>query len=163
LAWAIPIATLIRKPKQIHQNKPTPMQTQLSSVITTALTGVLALGLAASAFAQEKKVDPTGTWTWSFTTPNGNTINQSLKLKLDGDKLTGAVVGRQGREAAIEEAKLTGNEVSFQVKRERQGNTLVTKYKGKISGDTIKGTIESNAGGENRTRDWEAKREAKKD
>jgi hypothetical protein len=132
-------------------------------MITTALAGFLAIGLAASAVAQDKKVDPTGTWTWSFTTANGNTITQTLKLKLDGDKLTGTLIGRQGRETAIEEAKLTGNEISFQVTRERDGNKTVAKYKGKISGDAIKGTIESNFGGENRTRDWEAKKEAKKD
>ena len=55
-----------------------------------------------------------------------------------------------------------GEEISFQVSREFNGNKIVQKYHGKISGDTIKGKIESPGrdGGEARSRDWEAKRKA---
>jgi len=139
------------------------MQT-LNRLIGIAVLGLLSLGITA-AKAQEKKdkVDPTGTWTWSVTGQGGNSFSQTLKLKLDGDKLTGTVLGRGGQETAIEEAKLTGNEVSFQVTRERNGNKITSKYKGTVSGDAIKGKIETPGrdGGEARTRDWEAKKEAK--
>ena len=69
--------------------------------------------------------------------------------------------GRNGQETAIEDGKYKDGEVSFQVTRERQGNKFTIKYTGKVSGDTIKGKIETtrdgNAAGQ--PRDWEAKRE----
>src|SRR5262245_28927048 len=70
----------------------------------------------------QNKADPTGTWTWSFTTQNGQTIDSTLKLKLDGDKLTGVYVGRNNQETPIENAQFRDGEVSFQVPRERDGN-----------------------------------------
>jgi hypothetical protein len=120
------------------------------------------LALTVSA-AEDKKVDPTGTWKWSFTSPNGNTMSQTLKLKMEGEKLTGTVTGRNNQETAIEAAKMTADELTFQVTRDRNGEKIVSKYKGKVTADTIKGTIESNWGGENRSREWEAKKEVKKD
>ena len=43
---------------------------------------------------------------------------------------------------------------SFQVTRERDGNKIVIKYSGKISGDTITGKSENG----DRSRDWKAER-----
>ncbi len=137
------------------------MHKHLRMLIAGVVAGFLAIGLATSASSAEKKSDPTGTWKWSVTTKTGS-MEQTLKLKLDGDKLTGNMIGRNGQETAIEEATLKGDEIAFQVTRERGGNKMVSKYKGKISGDTIKGTIEMEAGGKTRpARDWEAKKEAK--
>jgi hypothetical protein len=136
-----------------------------------SLVGLVAcalLTLGATAQAQDKKADPTGTWKW--TTPsqnNGQPRASTLKLKLEGDKLTGTYTssGRQGgqpTDTAIEDGKLKGDEISFRVTREFNGNKFVSKYNGKISGDSIKGKIESDRGGETQTRDWDAKREAAK-
>jgi hypothetical protein len=115
--------------------------------------------LLTSARADDKKANATGTWKWSFTTPNGQTINSSAKLKQEDDKLTGAVIGRDGKEAKIEDAKIDGNNISFQITRERMDQKITVKYSGKISGDTITGKMEFNFGGEDRSMDWEAKRE----
>jgi hypothetical protein len=49
--------------------------------------------------------------------------------------------------------------VSFTVTRERDGNKFVSKYSGKLEGDTIKGKIETERGGQTRSVDWVAKRE----
>ena len=65
------------------------------------------------------------------------------------------MVGRNNQETAIEEATFKDNEVAFLVTRERNGQKNVTKYKGKLDGDVIKG--KSERGG--KERDWEAKRE----
>ena len=111
--------------------------------------------------AEDKKADPSGTWKWSFTGQGGQTRETTLKLKLDGEKLTGTVSGRGG-ETAIAEAKLKGEEISFQVTREFNGNKVTTKYNGKISGDTIKGKMEFERDGQAQSRDWEAKRAAEK-
>jgi hypothetical protein len=114
----------------------------------TALVGLAFMSAVAS--AQEK---PEGTWKWS-TERNGQKMESTLKLKLEGDKLTGTVSGRNNTETPIEEASFKDGEVKFQVTRERDGNKIVTKYSGKISGDTLTGTI---AFGE-RSREWKAER-----
>src|SRR6185295_5313356 len=89
------------------------------------------VGLAGVARGADK-ADPNGTWKWKFTV-NGQDRDVTLKLKLDGDKLTGKISGRNNTETDIEEASFKDNEVSFSVTRERDGKT--------------------------ESRDWEAKRE----
>jgi hypothetical protein len=96
---------------------------------------------------------PEGTWKWSFER-NGEKIETTLQLKVEGDKLTGTITGRDGKETAIEEGSFKDGEVKFQVTREREGNKIVVKYTGKISGDTLSGKSEA---GE-RSRDWKAER-----
>jgi hypothetical protein len=120
----------------------------------------LTLAAGISAQAQDKKADPTGTWKWSFSGQNGQTRETTLKLKLAGDKLTGTISGRGG-ETEIEDAKLSGDEISFKITREFNGNKMTIKYNGKLSGDSIKGKTESERDGQPRSRDWEAKREGK--
>ena len=122
-----------------------------------------ALAVAVVAFAgtsvvqAEDKPDPTGTWKW--TTMRGDQAREStLKLKLEGDKLTGTMVGRNNQETAIEEASFKDGQVVFSVSRERQGQKITTKYTGKLEGDTLKGKYEFERNGEKTSRDWEAKR-----
>ena len=111
------------------------------------------------AIAADKKADPAGTWKWSMTGQNGQVRETTLKLKLDGEKLSGTVSGRGG-DTAIEEAKIKGEDISFQVTREVNGTKFTAKYNGKISGNTIKGKVETDRDGQARSRDWEAKRDA---
>src|SRR6266567_3038296 len=89
-------------------------------------TVALVLALGVAAQAADKKPDPTGT-----------------------------VSGRQN-DTPIEDAKLNGEDISFKVTREFNGNKIIQKFAGKISGDTIKGKIETDRNGENSSRDWEA-------
>lgn len=114
----------------------------------SALAGLVFL--ASTAQAQEK---PEGTWKWS-TERNGEKRETTLKLKLEGEKLTGTISGRQGAETPIEEASFKDGEITFQISRDRNGQKFVSKYSGKISGDTITGTM---AFGE-RSREWKAER-----
>lgn len=123
-----------------------------------AVCFTLALGLAFTAPAQDKKVDVTGTWKSSFTNQNNQVRESTFKFKVDGDKLTGTVSGRTN-EVAIQEGKLTNDEISFQVTREMNGNKVTTKYTGKVNGETIKGKSESDRDGQTQSRDWTAKKE----
>jgi len=100
-----------------------------------------------------------GTWKASFTTQNGQAIESTLKLKQDGDKLSGVVIGRNGNETPLEDIDLAGDQVSFKLTRERNGEKVTTKVAAKVTGDELKGKLESNYGGENHTLDWQAKRE----
>jgi len=115
---------------------------------------VVTLAGSVGALRGGDKPNPTGTWKWTVNF-GGQDREMTLKLKLDGDKLTGSMPGRDGQETAIEDGKYKNGEVSFQVTRERQGNKFTIKYMGKVSGDTIKGKIEREG---QESRDWEAKR-----
>ncbi len=137
---------------------------RLSSIILVAAALLLFVGV--SARAEDKKADPNGTWTWTMPGRDGNPgREQVLKLKVEGDKLTGALQGGRGGETKIEHGKVNGDEISFDATREFNGNSFTAKYKGKVSGDTITGKISTERDGQTRDRDWTAKRktEAKAD
>ncbi len=123
-------------------------------VVTTLV--VAFAGLAGVARAEDKP-NPTGTWKWTVTVRNQKR-ETTLKLKLEGDKLTGAIVGRDNKDIPIEEAKYKDGEVSFKVTRERNGQKSTTSYEGKLDGDTIKGKAKFDRNGQPQSRDWEAKR-----
>src|SRR3954447_15150491 len=114
-----------------------------------ALGLAVMLGVGSTATA----ADATGTWTWTIER-NGNTIETTLKLKQDGDKLTGTISGRQGSETAIEDGTVKGDTVSFKVTREFGDNKIVFNYQGKLSGDSIKGETKWEREGEEQTREW---------
>ncbi|MEY2409848.1 MAG: hypothetical protein QOF48_2518 [Verrucomicrobiota bacterium] len=144
----------------------------MQRLLTHILPAIVCLAFTSvhvqNASAQDKKADPSGTWTWSTPGRNGGEPRKStLKLKAEGDKLTGSVSapGRQGAavDTNIEDGKVKGDEISFAVTREFNGNKMTAKYSGKVSGDSIKGKIETDRNGQAQSRDWEAKREGKKE
>ena len=102
--------------------------------------------------------DATGTWKWTSMFGN-NSIESTLKLKQEGDKLTGVYVGRNNTESPIEEGTIKDNMVNFKIVREFNGNKFTMKYSGTLSGDTIKGKTEFERDGQAQSRDWEAKRQ----
>jgi hypothetical protein len=134
-------------------------------VLQTALCAVMAFGFVSQSAAQDKKAD--GTWTWTMQGRQGGPDRKmTLKLKTEDGKLTGKLSSpgrnQQTTETDIKDAKIKDGEISFSVVREVQGNTMTTKYSGKITGDTIKGKMEGERQGQPFSRDWEAKREAAK-
>jgi len=83
--------------------------------------------------------DATGNWKWTIER-NGNTIESTMKLKQEGEKLTGTIK-RMDNESEIEDGKVTGDNVTFKVTREFNGNKFVLNYQGKLEGDSLKGQI----------------------
>ena len=129
------------------------MLTLRSAVRAFVCLVVMSVGL--SAFA----ADATGTWKWTMQGRGGNPGREvSLKLKQDGEKLTGELGGGQNQ-TEIKDGKIDkeGN-LSFSVTRKRGDNEFTTKYSGKLDGDTIKGKQEFERNGQTQSRDWEAKR-----
>lgn len=123
--------------------------------------GVLVLGLSLTALPsqvaaqdakKEQKHDPTGTYTWERTRRD-RTIKSSLMLKLVGDKLLGTFKSRDN-EIKIENAKLAGDTVSFQVTRSFGDREFTIKYSGKLTESGLKGTRTTGRG----EREWVAKR-----
>ena len=90
------------------------MKRAISPMLVVAFVGLA--GVARS----DDKADPTGTWKWSVTF-NNQTRDVTLKLKLEGDKLTGTISGRNNTETAIEDASFKDGTVAFSVTRERNG------------------------------------------
>ncbi len=137
-----------------------------------ALSAALVGSSLLSAGADKSTADPTGAWKLTVSTTNtqARPNPQTLRLKLDGGKLTGtltynssATVNGKARvsEAPITEAKLEGNEVSFNFTHPPSvgnGPNANYSYQGKISGDSIKGTFTLEWMGNSRTRSWEAER-----
>ena len=116
---------------------------------------ICVLALAGMVRAEEKP-NPTGTWKYTVDV-NGQSLDVTIKLKLDKDKLTGTVSIRD-TETKIEDAKYKDGEVSFTAKPDFNGNKITIKYKGTIKGDTFKGKRELDRDGQTNSRDFEAKR-----
>jgi hypothetical protein len=113
--------------------------------VTTILLVVAFVAVAA---------DVTGKWTYEQQGRGGGPARQvTITLKQDGAKLTGTVPAMMGGrggpggggggatpppETEITNGKVDGDNVSFEVKREFNGNTMVTKYEGTVSGSEMK-------------------------
>jgi len=132
------------------------------------LLGMFGMVAAVNKADAADKDDPTGTWKWK-TKFGEKEFEQSVKLELKDGKLTGSMpgFGKNAKDTPIEDAKFKDGEVSFSVTRTRgkdKDQKVVTKYTGKVDGDTIKGSVvRPDADGKDMKSDWEAKREAKKD
>jgi hypothetical protein len=127
------------------------MKKALSVVLVLLFAGVASVTLA------DDKSDINGKWKWSAGGGGGKgqAREQTVELKLEGDKLTGSLLGRNDQKTPIEDASFKDGEVSFKVTRQRMGQKLTITYNGKLSGDTIKGKIDRGMG---EPVDWEAKR-----
>ncbi|MEO8595642.1 MAG: hypothetical protein ABI759_20150 [Candidatus Solibacter sp.] len=106
-------------------------------------------------FAVMALADATGTWKAAIETPNG-AMEQTFKLKVEGDKLTGTMTMGEMGEGAISEGKIEGDNVSFAVVRDFNGNQLRINYKGKVAGDEMK--LAGEVVGMDRTFEMTAKR-----
>jgi hypothetical protein len=132
---------------------------------TRTFVALAAFGLFASFVGVARAADSaTGTWTWKQDR-NGQEIKSTLKLKQDGEKLTGSLT-RPGRDGdvttEISDGKVTADGVSFKVVREFNGNKFEQTYTGKVNGDKLNLKVEMERNGEKQTRDIEASREGSK-
>jgi hypothetical protein len=118
--------------------------------------------LSAAAFA----ADPTGTWTWTQPSRGGGSGAprvSSLVLAMKDGQLTGKLTtpGRDGAASSAEimNAAIKGDVISFTVERTYGDNKVLTKYSGKLAGDTITGESEGpGRDGQTSKREWAAKR-----
>jgi hypothetical protein len=87
--------------------------------------------------------DVSGKWTFEQPGRGGNPGRPvTITLKADGSTLTGTMPaggrGGGGDPIAISDGKIDGNNISFNVKREMGGNSIVIKYEGVVNGDELK-------------------------
>lgn len=116
------------------------------------LLRVVALSLAVTgAWA----ADVSGKWTATMEGPRG-TQTTTFNLKAEGEKLTGTVEGARGGAVQITDGKVSGDDISFTVVREFQGNQMKLLYKGKVTGDELK--MQMSREGADQSREIVAKR-----
>jgi hypothetical protein len=115
-------------------------------------TALVAGLMAVSAFA----ADVSGKWTGEMPGRGGQARPVTLTLKADGGSLSGTMGGGQN-EAPISDGKVDGDNVSFKVVREFNGNSMTMLYKGMVSGDDLKLTV-TREGGEGQSREVTLKR-----
>ena len=115
-------------------------------------------GLAAA--ADDKTVDPVGTWKCEYEI-GGQQRTATLKVKKDGDNLTGTMTWPDQEETKVKDLKLKDGTLTFSAVRKLAGmdDGITVEYKLKIDGDKLKGKGAAEFGGEKREWDIEAKRE----
>jgi len=94
--------------------------------------------LAAAAFArpvQDAKV--AGSWDITVESPRGKNTSL-LVIKQEGDKLSGAMKSPRG-ERALDSVSVKGNEITFVMTFNNQGQDIVITYKGKVEKDGMSG------------------------
>jgi hypothetical protein len=140
------------------------------TILALTLTITALTHLAAG--ADKSTTNPTGTWKVTISGSNTQALPAvpTLKLRLSGGTLTGTLSYRsspvvngksQVAELPITEAKLQGTDISFNFTHPPaagNGPNANYSYRGKVSGDTIKGTSTMEWMGNTRTREWEAER-----
>ena len=89
--------------------------------------------------------DIDGTWTAEVQGRRGPQT-QTLTLKANGSTLTGSIGGGRGEPVQISEGTVNGNDVAFKVVREFNGNKVEQNYKGTLSGDELKLTMDAGRG-----------------
>jgi hypothetical protein len=82
--------------------------------------------------------DVSGKWTAQFDTQIG-VQKYTYEFKVDNGKLTGKAVSENG-ESAIQDGKVSGDDITFVETLNFDGQPLRITYKGKIAGDEIKFT-----------------------
>jgi hypothetical protein len=100
--------------------------------------------------------DIAGTWKASTQTPDGNTFETTFVCKVEGAKLTGTTSNQFMADTPISEGKVDGDNLTFQVVSNFNGNEFKLNYKGKVTGTDMTLTVE--LVGRDRTFEMKAKK-----
>ncbi len=85
--------------------------------------------------------DISGKWKGTAEGPNG-AIERTFTFKVDGSKLTGETESQMMGKATISDGKVEGDNISFSITANFQGNEMKLAYKGKVVGDQIKLSVD---------------------
>ncbi len=128
------------------------MNRKFSTLSWLALALALASGTAAAQADDASAV--AGEWKLAITAPDGQTFQPTLKLAVDGDKLSGTFLGDDGSENPVQDATFSGGELAFSVTLDFGGQQLTSKYRGTVADGALKGTLDYDLGGQTGTLDF---------
>ncbi len=97
------------------------------------------LSLALLSIAIAFAADITGTWKAAVETDAGSG-SPKFTFKQAGDKLTGTYSGQLG-DAPLN-GSIKGDDIEFSFQAAPQGDTVTVKYKGKVTGNQMKGSVD---------------------
>ncbi|HXG47898.1 MAG TPA: hypothetical protein VNO52_09755 [Methylomirabilota bacterium] len=98
-----------------------------------------------------------GLWRWTHTAAGGQTFEPQVRLIQTETQLTGTLTWGENQ-VPISSGRVEGSNVTFQVIRERDGETFTNTYSGLAEGDILRGRVASNWGGVDKVIDWQARR-----
>jgi hypothetical protein len=129
----------------------------MRTILMFLATALFALTAAAA--------DISGTWKGTAQTPNGP-VERTFVFKQDGTKLTGETKSDMFGNSVIKDGKVEGDEVTFHIDINYEGNDATLSYKGKVTSDGFGSQSNFRAATEpsstppgrphNRTRAWRA-------
>src|SRR6516162_3404210 len=127
----------------------------MKAILSVALVlGVC--GLAGA--ADDKAVDPIGTWKCEYEI-GGQQRTCTLKVKKDGDNLTGTMTWPDQDETKVKDLKLKDGTLTFSAVRKIMDNEITVDYKLTLDGDKLKGKGGAEFGGQRQEFDIEGKRQ----
>jgi hypothetical protein len=121
--------------------------------ILFALGCGLLLMWAGKVLAADEPAKVGGVWEMTSESPRG-TMTRTLTIQQDGSTIKGTLKGERGESEF--EGSVTGNKISFTVKRETPNGTFTMEYSGTVDGDSMQGTAHS----ERFDSKWTAKRKS---
>lgn len=98
-----------------------------------------------------------GTWQWTTQTATGEE-HYTLQLSQQFQEVSGTV-STDNAQILIAQAKLTGDQLSFKLKPSIQGTGATRQFNGRVSGNTITGSMEILDGKQVDRSDWVAQRQ----
>src|SRR5262245_38159862 len=106
------------------------------SYFTCALTVALLASFPAAGHPQTG-ASAVGRWDITIESPQGSRTSE-LVIKQEGDKFSGVMKSPRG-ERPLDSVTVKGNEITFVMKAQVQGQDMVMTYKGKVEKDSMKG------------------------
>ena len=143
------------------------MQTKpkMLAAINASLCTMLALAFAAHLHAGDSKSSPLGSWTCTGTGPNGDALVGAYFGAVDGE-LWGTLSERttlgDPYATTFDHGRIQGDNISFTMVSKYSKVKITSRYKGKVTGDTISGKVEISRDGGTSAHDWTGKRDIKK-
>ena len=113
---------------------------------------ILFAALAAAALAS----DLDGTWKATAEGPQGS-MERTFTFKVEGTKVTGETNSSMMGKSTINDGKIDGDNVSFNISIDFGGNQMKVEYKGKVTGKEMKLTAQLAGGdGGGQAIEWKA-------
>ncbi len=97
-----------------------------------------------------------GTWHWSLASSTGGWENE-LFLSQEFQEVSGKV-SLQGWQVRIRETRLRGDQLSFRLRYNVEGQDVAMRFNGRVIDDTLKGSVEIQGGPWAGRHEWTAKR-----
>lgn len=112
----------------------------MKTLALVALTALVAAPLTAQDTTKVPTAKVAGNWDFSFTSPQG-AANWRIKFDQSGDTLRGSAATDFGQLDVVN-GWITGNDMSFTLNLNIQGQAITVNFAGVVKGDTVQGNVD---------------------